>query len=147
MCERESIGHFWVGMKQIREDEILSTLKKTHPTLNVFCANDHFGIYNSADILFDVSYYQGCEFPVFVNFIKYPGKEGTEIDAGLALASRLGQELTSRTICDGSGLGDDDSPYWSVVWECGNFYLADDCGDTQFDGGMNPVKIVRQLFI
>jgi hypothetical protein len=37
------------------------------------------------------------------------------------------------------------SPYWSVVWDRGAAFLADDAGSTFGDGSGGPVRIVRPL--
>jgi hypothetical protein len=61
------------------------------------------------------------------------------------LARRLSIELGCRAVCDGAGLGDDASPYWSVVWDSGVAYLADDLATLLADGDGGPVVVRRPL--
>lgn len=61
------------------------------------------------------------------------------------LARQLSIEFSCRVVCDGTGLGDDNSPYWSIVWDSGAAYLADDCRTTLADGEGGPVRLVRPL--
>ena len=61
------------------------------------------------------------------------------------LARCLSEKLQARTICDGSPFGDSAAPYWSIVWESGQAFLADDCGTAFGDGEGGPVRIVRPL--
>lgn len=63
----------------------------------------------------------------------------------IGLARALSLTLSCRVICDGSGFGDDGSPYWSIVWDRGVPFLADDAGATIGDGEGGPVRIVRRL--
>lgn len=63
----------------------------------------------------------------------------------IGLAGALSRHLGCRAICDGSGFGDDESPYWSIVWDRGVPFLADDAGSTLGDGEGGPVRIVRRL--
>lgn len=63
----------------------------------------------------------------------------------LGLARALSIDLSCRTICDGTGFGDDESPYWSVVWDQGVPYLADDLNSIFVDGEGGPIRIVRRL--
>lgn len=65
----------------------------------------------------------------------------------IEVARQLSAILGVRTICDGSLYGDDESPYWSLLWESGQAMLADDC-DTAYSGdGLKPVRIVRPLHV
>jgi hypothetical protein len=61
------------------------------------------------------------------------------------LARRLSERLRVRTICDGTPFGESAAPYWSVVWDRGVAFLADDSGTTFGDGSGGPVRIVRPL--
>ncbi len=61
------------------------------------------------------------------------------------LARKLSIEFACRTTCGGEGFGDDSSPYWSVVWDCGVAYLADDCGTVLCDEAGGPLRLVRPL--
>ena len=61
------------------------------------------------------------------------------------LARQLSIKFACRVICDGSEFGDDNSPFWSIVWDAGDAYLADDCNTIFADGEGGPVKIMRRL--
>lgn len=63
----------------------------------------------------------------------------------IGLARALSLTFNCRTLCDGSGFGDDGSPYWSIVWDRGVPFLGDDAGSTIGDGEGGPVRIVRRL--
>lgn len=63
----------------------------------------------------------------------------------IGLARALSLVFNCRVLCDGSGFGDDGSPYWSIVWDRGVPFLADDAGSTIGDGDGGPVRIVRRL--
>lgn len=63
----------------------------------------------------------------------------------IGLARALSLTFNCRALCDGSGFGDDGSPYWSIVWDRGVPFLADDAGSTIGDGDGGPVRIVRRL--
>ena len=80
------------------------------------------------------------EFPVGLDLDVLLDESGDMQAWLLGLACRLSIELSCRTICDGTGFGDDESPYWSVVWEHGVPYLAD---DSSAEGEGGPVRIVR----
>lgn len=62
------------------------------------------------------------------------------------LARFLSERLSCRTICDGSEHGDSAAPYWSIVWDRGVAWLADDCHTMFADGEGGPVRLVRRLF-
>jgi hypothetical protein len=80
-----------------------------------------------------------------VDFAAFPGESGTEVAIGLALARFFSQALACRGISDGSGLGDDSSPYWSIVQEGERVFLADDCGSVFVDGEGGPIRMIREL--
>lgn len=63
----------------------------------------------------------------------------------IGLARALSLTFNCQVICDGSGFGDDGSPYWSIVWDRGVPFLADDAGSTIGDGEGGPVRIARRL--
>ncbi|HHS99812.1 MAG TPA: hypothetical protein ENK73_03055 [Thiomicrospira sp.] len=66
----------------------------------------------------------------------------------LHFAKELSLLLGCKTICDGSYHGDDNSPFWCIIWDNGRAYLADDCGSVfggTEDGG--EVEIVRRVHI
>lgn len=44
-------------------------------------------------------------------------------------------------------IGDDDSPYWSIIWDDGIAYLADDSDSLFGDGEGGKVKKIKKLDI
>jgi hypothetical protein len=100
----------------------------------------------TAAILFQVIYNES-EFPTTIDFDRFPGPqdEALIMPTQIELARMFAKLCNCRTICAGSGYGDDDSPYWDIIWDQGRSYLADDC-DTEFgDQTGKPVKIVREI--
>ena len=86
------------------------------------------------------------EFPLLLNLYKFEADEDKRQNVSIALAKYLSESMNCKTICDGTGFGDDDSPYWSIVWDNGVAYLADDCGSTFGDGKKDkPVLITRKI--
>lgn len=71
---------------------------------------------------------------------------GSDFEAWLReLARTLSETLTTRTIMDGSPYGDTAAPYWSLLWDSGLPYLADDADSAFADGEGGPVRVVRPL--
>jgi hypothetical protein len=87
------------------------------------------------------------EFPTFVDIDYFPGPQDEAVIGPVMaeLARRLACSLDCRTICDGSGFGGRPSPFWSLVWDGGKPYLADDSFTAFADGEGGPVAIVREL--
>ena len=87
------------------------------------------------------------EFPTRVDFALFPGPqdEAVIMPVMIELARRFSAAFGCRTICDGSGYGDSPSPYWSIVWDAGTAYLADDVETAFADGEGGEVAIVREL--
>jgi hypothetical protein len=88
---------------------------------------------------------EASDFPSLVDFDAFPGDDDKAVAIGLALARRFSDALNCRAVSDGSGLGDDSSPYWSVVWDDGRAYLADDAGAALADGEGGALRIIREL--
>jgi hypothetical protein len=138
----------WVALSVNRSSEdILAALKNWFSHLEI-------GVFNKLveedlpwpSIVIDVVRNES-EFPVVIQFYQFPGPQDEQqiMPVMTELAGRFSDAFQCRTICDGSGYGDDDSPYWSVIWDHGVAYLADD-GETLFgDGEGGPVRIVRKL--
>lgn len=61
------------------------------------------------------------------------------------LARVLSERFCAKAICDGTPYGDDGSPYWSLIWDDGLAYLADDINTLYSDGEGGPVRVVRKL--
>ena len=87
------------------------------------------------------------EFPILLDVFPDPLKPRAVYREQLRLARFLSKRLSCRTICDGSEHGDSAAPYWSIVWDDGVAWLADDCGSMYGDGEGGPVRLVRRLEI
>ena len=61
------------------------------------------------------------------------------------LAKDLAAALCCSAATDGSGFGDDDSPYWAVVWREGRSQLADDSATDPSEGPDGPLQIIREI--
>jgi hypothetical protein len=100
----------------------------------------------AVDILFQVEY-NDSEFPTVIHLDRFPGLQDEEVvhSTMLALARMFASTFACRTITDGSGCGDDDSPCWAIIWDKDRAFLADIC-HTQFgDQTGKPVKVVREI--
>jgi hypothetical protein len=85
----------------------------------------------------------GSESPLVLE-VSIPDRDPNEdYEEQIRLAKFLSSRLGCRTICDGSGHGPSIAPFWSIVWEDGIAYLADDCET----GRGGPVYIVRPIEI
>jgi hypothetical protein len=87
------------------------------------------------------------EFPVLLDVMPDPPDEPSVYRGQLRLAEFLSARLGCRTICDGSAHGDEPSPYWAIIWDSGEAYLADDANTVFVDGEGGPVRVVRRLEI
>jgi hypothetical protein len=98
------------------------------------------------DILFRVEY-NSSEFPTAIHFDAFPGPqdEAVIMRVMIELARRFANAFGCRTICDGSGYGDSQSPYWDIIWEGGRSFLADDCDTLFADQTGGAVRVIRQL--
>jgi hypothetical protein len=63
----------------------------------------------------------------------------------LQLAQRISQSLQCCTLCDGSLHGDTDAPFWSIIWDCGVPWLADDRDCDPSEGEPGLIRRVRRL--
>ena len=98
--------------------------------------------------IFAIIEFNDSEFPVLVDFYKLEVDEVNLQSLNIKVAKMLSEKIDCKTICDGSGYGDDDSPYWSIVWDKGVSYLADDCGTSFGDSEYKkPVNIVKRINI
>ena len=96
-------------------------------------------------IVFSVEGTEVNDFPSFVSFDCFPGPESDSVEAGAVLARRLADAFGCRAVCDGSGWGDDESPYWSIIWDGGRAFLADDSNSDFADSEGGPIQIVREI--
>ena len=131
--------------REVPLDELRDRLTALFPGVVVDVrASDSLDSWNKCDVLVIVMPTES-EFPCGLSI----GVELTDESATEGwlreLARRLSIELRCRVICDGSGFGDDESPFWSIVWDSGAAYLADDCGTDPAEGEPGPVQIVRLL--
>lgn len=94
------------------------------------------------ELVFSVDENPECEFPCKIEFWKFPAKDAK---IRVEVARLLAEHFNCRSVTDGSGFGDDDSPYWSVVWEGDRAYLADDSNSSYADGEGGDVRIVRPI--
>jgi hypothetical protein len=63
----------------------------------------------------------------------------------LQLAQQISQTLQCCTLCDGSLHGDSNAPFWSIIWDCGVPWLADDSACDPSDGEPGLIRRVRRL--
>lgn len=62
------------------------------------------------------------------------------------LSQRISTDLHCQVLCDGSGLGHDDSPYWSLLFQSGTPFLVDDSYIEDFRNiKKDNLQIVQQL--
>ena len=87
------------------------------------------------------------EFPVVLTIDVFPGPqdEPQVMIVMIDLARRFAEAFSCRTICDGSGYGDSSAPFWSIIWDEGSAYLADDCNTVFADGEGGAVRVVREI--
>lgn len=87
----------------------------------------------------------GSEFPIGLDISVSLAGDSAFFVWARGLARVLSIDLSCKAICDGTGLGDDQSPYWSVIWDRGEAYLGDDAGTAYADGDGGAVQVVRRL--
>ena len=61
----------------------------------------------------------------------------------ILLAKQISSRLAVLSICDGTGFGPDDSPYWFLIWIEGQAHLADDSPTDSEPPG--PPQLIRTL--
>ena len=83
-------------------------------------------------------------FPITLTF--YTLNKNHEYQICLNLAKYLSVNLECKTICDGGMHGDDNSPFWDVLWDHGVPYLVDDFEAGEEDN-LKDIKIIRELRI
>jgi hypothetical protein len=136
-----------VGLSvEIDAGEIKRCLATWFPTVEVMTMDD--AIASNANpwppIVF-TAIANASEFPTLVTFDAFPGDSGMEVAIGLALARLFSESLRCRAVSDGSGLGGDSLPYWSIIQDGDRAFLVDDCGSTFVDGEGGPLRVVREL--
>ncbi|MDP7286447.1 MAG: hypothetical protein QGH94_00495 [Phycisphaerae bacterium] len=124
---QERIGRHLTGLLVVPDIECLGSLRQQADVLMWVCENP-------------------SEFPVGLG-VSVSLIDGVDYEHWLIeLARVLSVEFACRTICDGSEFGDSGGPYWSIVWDNGTPFLADDAGTTIGDGEGGPVRIVGPLW-
>jgi hypothetical protein len=99
-------------------------------------------------IVFSIFEHQAPDFKCHVEFANFPGPEQSTIETGIALAHWLAQALHCNAICDGTGYGEHESPYWSIIANGIRLELADDSDSAYMgDSAENPVRKIHTLDI
>ena len=134
----------WIGIsKKFKPETILKALQSYFNSEYVKLLNDMSEL-NMEYECFEIDH-NSSEFPLVISYIK-----SSEVDIYyecMKIAKYISVQLNCNTICDGSNEGDDESPYWSIIWKKGNSFLADDCGTKFADNEGGEVKIVRMINI
>jgi hypothetical protein len=139
----------WVGLSiSVSETKIKQLLERWFPALEILTLDEALRSDRSPwpPIVFSVENRKNVDdFPIYIGFDCFPGPNDQAVAVGIVLAKRLATAFACRALCDGSGLGDDETPYWSIVWEQGRSFLADDSGTQFADGTGGPVRVAREL--
>ena len=135
----------FIGLsREISAGEVISALQSWFPAVTISSILDTAS--KPGDIVIDIvtSSIQG--FPSLVQFYYFPGTEVDCIGIGIGLCALFSSRFNLTTISDGSGLGDDPSPYWLVLYDQHTLYLADDSGtDPDDERPAGPVLVIRPL--
>ncbi|MES2644247.1 MAG: hypothetical protein V4850_32475 [Myxococcota bacterium] len=139
----------WIGLSaRATEDTIQRHLMRWFPRVEIMTR----GIADASkrarwpSIVFEVDHSPKVEdFPYVVDFACFPGPDDQAVLAGLVLARRLSSVLRCRAISDGSRMGDNESPYWSIIWERRQAFLAYDLDTVFADGEGGQVLVVRPI--
>jgi len=126
---------------------MISALHQCFPLLGATTMEDALRLEGEwPPIVFSINQTSAADFPVCVMFDLFPGESEESISVSHALARRFASFFGCRALTDGSGLGDDSSPYWSIIWESGQPLLANDCDSALFDGVEGGlVRIARPI--
>ena len=138
----------WVGLSvTATEAPVRDLLARWFPAVEIMTRDDAVASDRVPwpPIVFSVEDTGVGDLPSYVSFDCFPGPETDSVEAGAVLARRFAAALACRAICDGSGWGDDDSPYWSIIWDGGRAHLADDSNSDFADGEGGPVRTVREI--
>ena len=131
----------WIG---------LSKFPETESVIAAFASNAPGVTVRWGDLLED-DYHDGVLLVLVQNPSEFPFRidayrlcELDEYDLGLVIARDLSILLDCSTICDGSRHGPTAAPYWSIVWQQGKAFLADDCNSVFVDGSCDVSESERQ---
>ena len=139
----------WIALsKTVTQSEVASELRRQFPSVTLMARDEAMAIEGSwPPIVFSVDSTLATDFPVVVAFDCFPGNDNEAVAVANALARNFAATYQCRSLTDGSGYGDDQSPYWCILWEGAQAYLADDCNTAFADGEGGNVKIVRPILI
>jgi hypothetical protein len=127
-------------------DELRAALQELLPGLALYVTDDpDFGAAPHRDVDVIATRLAAPDFAVGVRVFATMTRDHDFADWLRDLAASLSVSLQTRVLCDGSRYGDDASPYWSLVWDAGRPFLADDAHSLLVDGAGGAVRIVRAL--
>ncbi len=134
--------------KKISFEEGEALLKSFLPSVFVFDVYESSNLENPCSIGISLTQHEDlqCDFPSLLT-IYGSSKCEQELHQKIiiSLASHASLFFNCRVICDGTGFGDDNSPYWSLIFDNSKVFLADDSHTIYADGSGGLVKIVREL--
>jgi hypothetical protein len=132
--------------KKIPINQLTQTLCSFFNNQSVYIG-DILGIVENTSEVFNSIEINKSEFPFGLSIQKYPKQINTENfqQMTVLLSYYLSKCFNCLSICDGTGYGDHNSPYLSIIWDTEIAFLADD-SDTLFaDGEGGKVKIIKKL--
>ncbi|MEZ4936903.1 MAG: hypothetical protein R2799_04850 [Crocinitomicaceae bacterium] len=131
----------WIGISKIIDLKVLE--QKIVDFINPYS----FEMGNVGEISYKTDLYAYCEqskseFPFVLRF-------GSTIaiddeNKYLKIAEYISKEFSCKTITDALNYGLDKSEYWSIIFENGISYLAEDSNSDLFDGTGGEVKILKR---
>jgi hypothetical protein len=150
---------FYVGLgKNVTPKEIKEIIAKKFPDAILYQSSfeevgtvlDRMNISNINDenkklILFELND-NPSEFPCVIDFHIFQF-EVPDMRIDIFLARYFSEILHCRTIADGTGLGLGSSPYYSIVFDNGRAYLADDSFTKFAYDGEQAVRINKEIDI
>ena len=84
------------------------------------------------------------EFPLVLEF-SFLKDLPMKVSADIYVAYKLSVLLQCKTITDGTTCSEKSSPYWDVIFDKGQAFLADDFDSKFCDAGDNIVEIMREI--
>jgi hypothetical protein len=144
-----NICGLWVGLSiTVGSDKVEKCLTEWFPRVEIATEESAMRSNRHAwpAIVFQLSVLEGViDFPIRIDFLRFPGEDDQAVEIGVVLARLFSTALECPTVCDGSGLGDNQGPYWAVIWIGGRPFLADDCSTAFGDGEGGLVEVIREL--
>jgi len=134
--------------KNISINELKSSICSFFATESVFIGDITEIIDNPTNVFISIVSNES-EFPFGLSISKLPKHISSENfqNMTILLAYFLANRFNCPTICDGTGFGDYNSQYWSIIWDDGIAYLADDSNSLLGDGEGGKVKRIKKLNI